>query len=223
MTWLEEVISSFEVLGGQAHVQEIYRQIESAGNRELPPTWRASVRKTIEHYSSDSKAFLGKLDLFETVNGITNGVWKLRDFELLKANDTAPPSVPDLPTRKKFEYYRIIRDTYMVRKLKRTYNYSCQICNLKLGTEVLPYCEGHHLKPLGSIHKGPDIPENILILCPNHHAEFDLGLVAMDIKSSRLIHFDARNSFHGQRITFKHTITPAYNKYHLNQIFMGNR
>ncbi len=30
-------------------------------------------------------------------------------------------------------------------------------------------------RPLGSPHNGPDAPDNILCLCPNHHALFDHG------------------------------------------------
>lgn len=35
------------------------------------------------------------------------------------------------------------------------------------------YAEGAHIKPLGVPHDGPDIIQNILCLCPNHHLMFD--------------------------------------------------
>jgi hypothetical protein len=37
------------------------------------------------------------------------------------------------------------------------------------------YIEAHHMRPLGK-HDGPDNRRNMLVLCPNHHAMFDLGL-----------------------------------------------
>lgn len=37
------------------------------------------------------------------------------------------------------------------------------------------YAEAAHVRPLGSPHNGPDTPDNILCLCPNHHVLFDHG------------------------------------------------
>ena len=42
------------------------------------------------------------------------------------------------------------------------------------------YAEVHHIRPLGAGHDGPDIPANMLVLCPNHHAAFDLSTMALD-------------------------------------------
>lgn len=49
------------------------------------------------------------------------------------------------------------------------------------------YAEAHHIIPLGGVHKGPDTLSNILILCPNHHAEMDMGLMRLVLKSLRQI------------------------------------
>ena len=38
-----------------------------------------------------------------------------------------------------------------------------------------PYAEAAHIRPLGAPHDGPDVPETILCLCPNHHVLFDHG------------------------------------------------
>jgi len=37
------------------------------------------------------------------------------------------------------------------------------------------YAEAAHIVPLGGGYDGPDDEENILCLCPNHHAAFDHG------------------------------------------------
>jgi len=39
-----------------------------------------------------------------------------------------------------------------------------------------PYAEAAHIRPLGDPHNGPDTPDNILCLCPNHHVLFDHGV-----------------------------------------------
>jgi putative restriction endonuclease len=42
-----------------------------------------------------------------------------------------------------------------------------------------PYAEAAHVRPLGAPHNGPDTPDNILCLCPNHHVLLDYGGVAL--------------------------------------------
>lgn len=91
---------------------------------------------------------------------------------------------PDLPERAEVVVYRILRDTRLARELKRIHRSECQICGYVL---ALPngnfYSEAHHIQPLGAPHNGPDIEENILVLCPNHHAACDLGAIQLDHKS----------------------------------------
>ena len=82
---------------------------------------------------------------------------------------------------------RIIRDTALIQRLKTIHNGQCQRCNLRLNLpDGSAYSEGHHLQPLGKPHCGPDVPENVLILCPNCHALLDLAAVQIDIKELRL-------------------------------------
>lgn len=73
-----------------------------------------------------------------------------------------------------------IRDTEIVRWLKQLYNDTCQMCGYRvvkpdgsgysIGAHIMPFAEFPHL----------DVPENILILCPLHHDEFDLGTIRID-------------------------------------------
>jgi hypothetical protein len=113
-TWLDDTVKAFEALGGTAKIQDVYSYIAKNTRRKLPATWRASVRKNIEHYSSDSKVYLKKLDLFKSVNGIGKGLWQLRNqLETPKAVDIEEPA-----KRVKTEVYRVLRDTYMSKNLK---------------------------------------------------------------------------------------------------------
>ena len=96
------------------------------------------------------------------------------------------PSASDLssagvPRRVKQTVHRIVRDTAMSRKVKRLYQFQCQVCGVRL--EIEPgvfYAEAHHLKPLGGVHEGEDVKENVICLCPNHHALFDYFAVPLD-------------------------------------------
>lgn len=66
---------------------------------------------------------------------------------------------------------RIKRYQTIVKRLKKEYNYQCQLC----GDNFLMdngnyYCEAHHIKLLSK--DGTQSPENVLILCANHHRMF---------------------------------------------------
>lgn len=53
-------------------------------------------------------------------------------------------------------------------------DFKCQICETTiLKKDGKYYIEATHITPKKS--KGSESPDNILILCPNHHKEFDLG------------------------------------------------
>ena len=58
-------------------------------------------------------------------------------------------------------------------RVKELYGFRCQVCGTRLETAAGPYAESAHIKPLGRPHNGPDVPENTLCLCPNHHVLFD--------------------------------------------------
>jgi hypothetical protein len=82
------------------------------------------------------------------------------------------------------EDYRVIplRDTLVARFIKQLYGHRCQIC----GTAIrLPsgeiYAEAHHIKPLED--SGPDLPQNVLCLCPNHHVALDYRAIRLDMTS----------------------------------------
>ena len=79
------------------------------------------------------------------------------------------------PVRKQTSVQRIVRDTRVGRAVKLLYNNQCQVCNQVVVTNAGNYSEAAHIQPLGSPHNGPDITENVLCLCPNHHVMFDFG------------------------------------------------
>jgi len=87
----------------------------------------------------------------------------------------------DQPERVMQETYRILRDTQLARDVKVANEFCCQICGEQLVLkDGSPYAEAHHIKPLGGEHNGPDVRENILCVCPNHHALLDYGAIKLD-------------------------------------------
>lgn len=112
----------------------------------------------------------------------------------------------DGPGRVETTTYRILRDTYLARRVKRLHNFKCQVCGHTIRlSDGGYYAEGHHMKPLGGIHKGPDLMRNILCLCPNHHTELDYGARRIDLPVLR----KAKG----------HPIDPQFVEYHNTKIF----
>jgi hypothetical protein len=121
------------------------------------------------------------------------------------AYDTEPPD----PGRVSVHTSRIVRDTAAAYGLKVQYSFKCQLCGtaLQYGPTAF-YAEVHHLRPLGRPHNGPDAQDNMLVLCPNHHALFDLGVPAFVE--------DDRASINGRiyNITYTHRLAPEHVAYY---------
>ncbi len=81
--------------------------------------------------------------------------------------------------RREVTVLRLVRDTVQGRRIKALYDHRCQVCGTRLEGLAGPYAESAHVRPLGAPHDGPDTPDNILCLCPNHHVLFDHGGVAV--------------------------------------------
>jgi 5-methylcytosine-specific restriction protein A len=101
---------------------------------------------------------------------------------------------------------RVIRDTKVSAWVKHIHDYQCQICGIALQlNDTDLYAEAHHIRPLGEKHNGPDVVENVICVCPNHHALLDYGAIAID--RSMLLNIDG------------HEINDEYIEYHNNVIY----
>ena len=108
-----------------------------------------------------------------------NASYYLPIFELVRdvGRETAPPEEVDArrdeaPDRIETRTLRIIRDTVWAERVKEEHDHMCQICKTRIelnGGEA--YAEEHHVVPLKE--GGPDVKENIMCVCPNHHAMLD--------------------------------------------------
>jgi hypothetical protein len=84
----------------------------------------------------------------------------------------------ELPARMKVEVSRVVRDVGLAKAVKELHGHECQICGLRLElSRGQFYSEGHHLKPLGQPHNGPDVEGNVLCVCPNCHAKLDFAAI----------------------------------------------
>lgn len=208
-TWLNDITQALANLGGIAYYDALYPEVQKVRDTTiLPKRWKQIVQRTIQDHSEDSLGFKGE-SVFYAVKGIGAGVWGLRSHLVSTphAADIEPPSTPD---RLLVNTYRILRDTELARKIKALHKNICQLCGQTIALKYeTTYAEAHHIKPLGSPHNGPDVSENIIVLCPNHHVMMDYGAIRLE---KRDLH-----SIQG------HLINCDYIAYHNDQIFSSSR
>lgn len=130
------------------------------------------------------------------------------------ANQRTALSSPDgsvAPGRYVTTTQRVVRTTAVAEWVKNTYDYTCQVCNVRLSMGASAYAEAAHIRPLGAPHHGPDVVGNVLCLCPNHHVLFDRGgLVIEDDLTVIRTHGDERIGV----LVVKHDIERGHLRYH---------
>ena len=112
------------------------------------------------------------------------------------------------PVRVQNAVNRIIRDTLLSNQIKIIYDYTCQVCATRLVGPAGPYAEAAHVRPLGKPHNGPDLADNLICLCPNHHYLFDVGAFGIQ-DDLRLIGIDGQ-----LRLVKRHTLNREHLRYH---------
>ncbi|MFZ3076885.1 MAG: HNH endonuclease [Candidatus Aenigmatarchaeota archaeon] len=97
--------------------------------------------------------------------------------------------IPQSPELINFKGKQYKRDNKTISQLKILRDFKCQICgNNILKKDGKFYIEAAHITPKKD--KGAEVPINILILCPNHHKEFDLGNKKIIEKDESKIKFE---------------------------------
>jgi hypothetical protein len=74
-TWLNDTITAMTELGGTCHYLDLYDKVKEIRGENIPASYDAIIRRTVETNSSDSKVFNGKNDLFYSVHGLGSGSW----------------------------------------------------------------------------------------------------------------------------------------------------
>ncbi len=146
-------------------------------------------------------------------------VWRFRLEQITESTgigsnpSAATPTGNFAPQRVPTTIQRIIRDTKVGKAVKAAYDYKCQVCGVRLDTGAGPYAEAAHVRPLGQPHNGPDVPQNVICLCPNHHVLFDLGAFSVADDYS-LIGMDGRLA-----VGPDHGLDSAHLRYHREHYF----
>lgn len=133
------------------------------------------------------------------------------------SRDAAPDSIRT-PNRVRTEVTRIIRDTQTSDRLKELYGYQCQVCGLtQRKGDGTPYAEAHHIRPLSE--GGPDEPQNMLVLCAQHHVDFDYGSIALDPDDCTSLHHRYDASLDGGELISRpdHETDESYARYHFDK------
>lgn len=139
-------------------------------------------------------------------------VWRYHLIKLPSIPTTRADTVSEAPAtystqRWETRVQRVVRDTAQARRIKALYDFRCQMCGTRLEGLAGPYAEAAHIRPLGAPHNGPDTPDNLLCLCPNHHVLFDHGSVGISEDLS-LIGAEGRLTVHP-----KHRISEEHLRY----------
>lgn len=132
------------------------------------------------------------------------------------------------PAKVKCEISRVVRCTEKGKSLKNLYDHQCQLCGYHI---VVPnpsargYVEVHHMTPLGRAHEGLDNWNNMLVLCPNCHVEFDILAIAIDPKTGRIACCDKNNAKTGKKIRYRtgHSLSDENVEYHHQRFRKANR
>ena len=109
------------------------------------------------------------------------------------------------------------RDRRKSAALKRHYDNRCQFCAKRLPvSESQYYSEAAHIRGLGDPHHGPDATSNMLILCPNHHLQFDRGVLRLRKIGSHYQILSKSNGdpLNGKMIEMKHGVSDNHVQYH---------
>ncbi len=81
------------------------------------------------------------------------------------------------------------------------------------------------MQPLGKKYRGPDHVSNILALCPTHHAMMDLGVLAVEPASLKILSINEYELSRGAKLALRreHGLNQKYLKFHLDNIYVADR
>lgn len=123
------------------------------------------------------------------------GIYEIKDesYKQIEIHDqkiikkfTLPEESETIPEKNLYEVNRFLRDPEPVSQLKKLYHNKCQICGFTFEYESGKfYSEVHHYNPLNE--GGNDDFDNMIVVCPNHHSQFDYKMIAIDMDGDTII------------------------------------
>ena len=97
-----------------------------------------------------------------------------------------------IPEKKFYQIFKVKRDKKKVGELKKIYENKCQICGYRIELENGKfYSEVHHLRPIGN-ELGNDDFDNMIVVCPNHHKNFDWSILRLDLEGKNVINLEGK-------------------------------
>ncbi len=209
--------------------QQIGDQLLTRGNRALAYSCQHGLPVRIirgsSHRSPYSPTFGYRYDglyrvedYWRDIGKSGYAIWRYRLTKLRDDSATQPQIAEQgedykVSPKQTTTIQRVVRDTKQGQQIKALYDYCCQVCNTRLEGSAGPYAEAAHIRPLGAPHNGPDVLDNILCLCPNHHVLFDYGGFAIADDFSLL-------GVEGKLIVkAEHRINLAHIQYHREHYF----
>nr|WP_281286329.1 YDG/SRA domain-containing protein [Actinoallomurus bryophytorum] len=110
----------------------------------------------------------------------------------------------------------VYRDRRISERVIEAHDSECQICGTFLEAPGgRRYARAVHIRGLSVPHEGPDVPENILCLCPNHSVLFELGSFTMN-DDLEIIDEVSKEIVGDLRTNKKHRVGVDYIRYHRN-------
>lgn len=210
-TWKVDVFEALTELNRESPLKDIYQQVKNIRTnrgQQAPASAEAIIRRTLEKYSSDTKTYSGKEDLFKSTYGVGKGVWELRKARE-SASDTPYNEVKispqdlakDLKTLRAEAYQSVARNKSDTTKLTRTIDYidrckktkayalgrangHCECCGTPApfyGKDGIAFLEVHHIHQLSK--EGADAPSNVAAITPNCHRRIHLGIDGLEINA----------------------------------------
>jgi putative restriction endonuclease len=157
-------------------------------------------------------------------------IWRYRLVESPPTDPvTNPPperapaqrSAPTSSTEQSYStVQRIVRNTAVTEWVKELYDFTCQVCDMRLETPAGPFAEGAHVRPMGRPHNGPDSVTNVLCLCPNHHVLFDRGVFGIS-ETGEVLDRDTGGRIAVLTVRDGHDLDPAQLRYHWSLFRQG--
>lgn len=102
--------------------------------------------------------------------------------------------------------------------LKSRYDHACMLCGdrrRRSPAEADGFAEIHYALPVAEPHDGPETPENALVVCPNHRADLEHGLVRIDPRTLTVRHaYEPSVTGRTLSVADGHRLERAYLAYH---------
>lgn len=130
------------------------------------------------------------------------------------------------PVEKQLKTYLLLkRDRKLASDIKSIYKHRCLFCNKRLIVDVSPdnyYSEAAHIRAVSE--EGFDSRDNIIVVCPLHHIQFDRGVISIAYNQfDKLIAISKipDDPIHGKNLILHsdHKINKNFVKWHNENIF----